>query len=293
MSRRGYTSPMRHARAAVLALLCCALLLSGCLTRNVRQEVFREGRVDVFLRSQKRLNRVVQKDYSHPVTISSVRMTHILSRLDIRKSVDEGNRRDPAIPTEVLYRVANGVSRALQRASENQEVVVMAVQKKRTLKILDQDYLTSFVAYVRDDKLYIHLSRSDWSVPEKRKGQEQLPEPRIDDEPRRFRLYPGTAMTLLDRGTIAVAWRDPIFSRPTRTKILPTGEVKRKTILLESEGGDFSEDELLEDAAEQAQYPSGLTPGQLRALADLEEARMAGAITEAEYRLRRDEILNR
>jgi hypothetical protein len=280
---------MRPSRAATLGLLLYAVLVAGCITRPVRQPVYKEAGVEVFLRGEKRLSSYVEKDFDHPVTISAVRMTHILSRLDIRKSVDEGNRRVPAIPTDILYSVADGLSKALGQASVNQEAVVMAVRKERTLRILDQDYLTSFVAYVRGDQLYIHLARSDWFVPDKRRQSRGLPEPRVGEHPTRLKLYGGTAMTLLDTQSIAVSWRDPIFSRATRTKILPTGEVKRKTILLESPGGEFSEEEVLEG---QARYPSGLTPGQLRALADLEEARAAGLITEADYRLRVQEILD-
>ena len=281
---------MHPSRAARLALLLCTALVAGCITRPVHQPVYKEKGVEVFLRAEKRLRSYVEQGFDHPVTISAVRMTHILSRLDIRKSVEEGNRRAPAIPTDILYSVAEGLTRSLERASANQEAVVMAVRKERTLRILDQDYLTSFVAYVRGDQLYIHLARSDWFVPDNRRQNRGLPEPQVGEHPTKLKLYGGTAMTLLDTQSVAVFWRDPIFSRATRTKILPTGEVKRKTILLESRGGEFTEEELLKG---QASYPVGLTPGQLRALADVEEARAAGLITEAEYRLRVQEILDR
>ena len=102
----------------------------------------------------------------------------------------------------------------------------------------------------------------------------------------RFKLFGGTAMTLIDKQSVAVNWRDPIFKRPTRTKLLPTGEVRRKTILLESP--EELEDEELEGPAK---LPTGLTAAKLRALADLEEGRETGRITEAEYRARQREIL--
>ena len=190
-----------------------------------------------------------------------------------------------AIPTQLLYSLANGVSRALARADEDQEVVAVAIRVERTLKILDQDYLTSFVAYVRGDQLFIHLSRSDWAVPDQRKNRAGLPQPRVGEHAMRFKLFGGTGMTLVDKQSVAVQWRDPVFKRPTRTKLLPTGEVRRKTILLESPEPE-DEDEA------SAKLPAGLSAAQLRALADLEEDREAGRISEAEYRAQQREIVD-
>lgn len=274
-------------RAAISVLLCAPILVvSGCLTRYVRDDVYKDKRIEVFLRLDKRPIRVVEKGHDHPAAISAVRMAHILSRLDIRKSVDDGGKRSPAIPTQLLYSVANGVSRALAKAGENQEVVVMAVRVERTFKVFDQDHLTSFVAYVRGEQLFIHLARVDWATPDLNKNRRELPQPRLGEHPMRFKLFGGTAMTLIDRQSVAVNWRDPIFKRPTRTKLLPSGEVRRKTILLESP--EELEDEELEGSAK---LPPGLSSTKLRALADLEEDREAGRITEADYRTRQREIL--
>ncbi|MGH0032891.1 MAG: hypothetical protein ACQGVC_24125 [Myxococcota bacterium] len=276
-------------RFAVVLLLGVATLASGCLTRHVREDVFKQDRVQVFLRQDERLFRDVVKGYDHPATISAVRIAHILSRIDMRLQVKEGNRRKPAIPTELLYQIADGMSQSLARAGENQEVVVMALRSERNLAVLSSEYLTSLIAYVRADKLYIHLSHSDDLMKDSYRKGEKLPAPRLSDSPSRFRLYGGTAMTLISSNAVAVAWRDKVFSRPTRTKILPTGEVKRKTILLESP--DVVEEEEALEGPSRAKVPDGLSPGQLRALADLEEERLSGAITETEYRMRQQEIL--
>jgi len=278
-----------HRLATLTLLAALALLSSGCITRHVRQDVFDQDRIQVFLRSDKRLFSDVVKGYDHPAVISAVRIAHILSRIDLRWSVKEGNRRSPAIPTDLLYPVADGMSQALARAGEDQEVVVMAIRRQSRLGVLKDDFLTSLIAYVRADKLYIHISHSDYELPETYRSGEKLPQPRLGDDPSRFRLYGGTAMTLIASNAMAVDWRDPIFRRATRTKILPTGEVKRKTILLESPAEDVPEDEL--EAPSRASVPTGLSPEQLRALADLEEARIAGRITESEYRIRQQEIL--
>ena len=63
----------------------------------------------------------------------------------------------------------------------------------------------------------------------------------------------------------------------------------RKTILMES-----PEEVIAEERYEDSDWlPPNLTARQLRDLADLEEERSAGAITEADYRRRRREILDR
>jgi hypothetical protein len=271
-----------------------AAFASGCAT-PVTEDVFSEGPVKVTLRSEKnwQFGTLIEKNYDHPVTISPVRIAHILSRIDARKA----GKREPAIPTDMLFGIAEGVGRALQRAGSEQEVVVMANQRERRLGIFDHDYLTSFVCYVQGPQLFIYLNRMDWEVPQK--DRDDPPQPKIGEHRMDFRVYPSEAMELVDTQSVAVVWRDEIFARPTRTKVLPTGRVVRKTILLESteEEPPTSTVEEEEAAAPKAPEtpervaPSGLTPEQLRALADLEEARRAGEITEAEYAAEQQKIL--
>ncbi|MDH3519474.1 MAG: hypothetical protein OEM49_03380 [Myxococcales bacterium] len=276
---------MAHpARCTALALLA-VLVGTGCVARGVRQDVFKEGSIEVFLRGEKRWTRTLAKNYEHPVTIAPVRLAHILSRIDMRVSAKKEEERVPAIPTEMLFSIAEGISAALAAADENQEVVVMAVRRFKRFNIFERKYLTSFVTYARDDRLYIHMSRSEWEIPPRR--EDNVPEPRIGAHPMKFRLYSGTAMTLVNPQTVAVEWRDPVFETPTRTKILPSGEVVRKTILLESPQEEWGEEEPAMPA-----LPADLSPEQLRDLADLEEARQQGRITESEYRAARRKILN-
>ena len=275
---------MRH--RLVLAVLCALpLVATGCTTLT-REDVYKEDKVEVFLRSESRLFRGVAKGFDHPATISGFRVAHVLSRIDVRHSIEDGNRREPAVPTQMLYSVADGVSKALAKAGPDQEIVVMALRVDKTFGVLREEYLTSFVAYVRGEQLFIHLAKSDQIVRTRRRD-ERLPQPRVGEESEKVKIFPGTAMTLVGQQVVAVSWRDPIFARPTRTKILPTGEIKRKTILLESPEEVVDE----ESYADTDWLPPNLSPRQLRELADLEEERAAGAITEANYRSRRRAIL--
>jgi len=274
-------------RATLLCLLAVAVG-AGCST-PVREDVFDQPPVKVFLRSEKswQFGPLVEKDFDHPVTISPVRMAHILSRIDARIA----GKREPAIPTDMLYPIAEGVSRALTRAGSEQEVVVMAIRKKRHLGIFDTDFLTSFVVYVRGPQLFVHLARLEWEVPQRQR--EKPEEPKVGAERMSFRVYPSEGMELVEKQGVAVSWRDEIFARPTRTKVLPTGKVVRKTILLESgvEALPEGEQEAADEVVPAPLPPTGLSPEQLRALADLEEARRAGEITEAEYVAQQQEIM--
>lgn len=274
-------------RLRVAAFLLVASLASACISPS-KQPVFEDGGVEISLRSDSRFFRTIEKDYDHPITIAPVRIAHILSRLDLRppKGVilfsEADEKRVAAIETEMLYPIGQGISDALAAADPNQEVVVMAIRDTKRWGIFDHDYLTSFVAYVRDDRLYIHLSRYNWEIPKRR--DDRLPEPRVGDAPQRFRLYAGTAISLISDQAVAIDWRDDAFARPTRTRILPGGDVVRREILMESP----AEVETIDDPQ---RMRDDLSPEQLRDLADVEEARREGRITETEYRIQRRRIL--
>jgi hypothetical protein len=83
---------------------------------------------------------------------------------------------------------------------------------------------------------------------------------------------------------VSVDWRDPAFREPRRISVTPTG-VHRRTILMESPDSAAPEDEA------DPERRGELSPEQLRELADLEEARRAGQVSESEYQARRREIL--
>jgi hypothetical protein len=255
----------RKRNAACILLALVAGASSGCITRTVRQTVFDDGYIKVILRSQERGGERIDKGFQHPATIAPVRLAHILSRIDLRRKDAEGGRRIPAIHLDLLFSIADGMAKALQKADSSQEIVVQAIRRSKRLGLFDRNYLTSLLAYMRDDLLYIQISHSDWEVPVQR--DKKLPETHVDPQ------------------AVAVEWRDPIFRKPTRTRITPSGKVVRRTILMES-----LEDET--DYGPRPQMRDDLSPEQLRALADLEEQRRSGNISEGEYTARRKRILS-
>jgi len=270
----------RIATFVLLALVAGAS--SACVTRTVRQTVVDDGYTQVILRGQKRGGKTIDKGFEHPVTIAPVRLAHILSRIDLRHKDGEDRKRIPAIHLDSLFTIADGMAQALQKADSSQEIVVQSVRRSKRLGIFDRNYLTSLLCYMRDDLLYIHISRSDWEVPVQRSNR--LPETHVGKYPLEFNLVVEKGMMLVDHQAVAAEWRDPIFRKPTRTRLTPSGKVVRRTILMES-----FEDET--DYGPRPQMSEDLSPEQLRALADLEEQRRSGKISEGQYNASRNRIL--
>jgi len=274
---------------AATVTVAVALLVSACGTRTIRQTIYSDSQTTVVLRQQSRSGEIIDPGYDHPLSIAPVRLAHILSRIDIRTDSDEGPQRLPALPTESLYVIADHLSVALQQADPTQNVAVSYIVRDKRWGIFDRRYLYNFIAYGQGDALYIHLSRIDWEIPKTPDSRtERLPEPHIGEYPMDFTVVPGTAMTPVDPQSLAIVWRDPVFKKPTRTTVGPGGKVLRRTILMESPVETEVEEE---EVVVPDRLPETLSAATLRALADLEDERGRGEITEAEYNARRREII--
>ncbi|HEY8153863.1 MAG TPA: hypothetical protein VII72_07020 [Myxococcota bacterium] len=269
-------------KRALLLVVIPTLLATGCLTRTVKVPVFERDQTTVLLRSQSKGGDAIPKGFGQPITISAARMAHILSRIDMRAAEGDGQR-EPAIPLDSLYVIAEGMSKAFAKADPNQEVVVMSIRRGKHWVLFDRNFLNSLVAFVKDDLLYIYISRADWEIPNNLKTQ--LPEPRVDEQVMKFRLVASEGMTLATSQAVAVSWRDPIFRRPTRTRILPSGRVVRREILMET-----PEDAPAPSVSTDV-LPGNLSPDTLRKLADLEEQKSRGEVTQTEYTVMRTTIL--
>jgi len=238
----------------------------------------------VVLRAELRDGKPLDRGFQHPATISGVRLAHMLAQIDVR--VDEGDdallSRKPAIPTELVYPLGDLLAKAFAKADPSQEVVVQALRRERRLGLFTQTFATSFVAFVGDDGLlHLQLSRLDWPVP---KGEEdQLREPVPGREVMAFRVLASEGVDPTGHQSVAVDWRDERFRNPTTVRVGPGGKVTRRTVLM----GEEAPAE--EPAPAGVELPSD--PEALRALADLEEARRSGEITEAEYQRKRRALL--
>jgi len=263
-------------------LLGAALLaaVSGCGTRYVRESFLDKPDLRINLRSQKAGGEIVDRGFDQPATVSTARLANILSRIDVRDDAKDGVRK-AAIPSETLFAIAGGVSEALAAADSSQEIVVQSVRRSRRLGIFTQKNVTGLVLWVQGDDLVVNLTQLDEPVEKAR--EEKLPEPWTDRPSGKFRVIAGPSMTPVATNALLISWKDPIFRKSTNIRIGAGGRVIRREILLE---------EAPEEApATATPLPEGLTPEILRALADLEEERRDGSISEGEYQRRRRALL--
>ncbi len=283
------TAARLRARLLALALLAgLGAALQGCAVgplgnRMVRTPVFKEGGIRVFLREHRRGGEIQLLGFDHPRTISSIRLARILVGVDVREQVRKEKEADlkAAVAPQLAGGIGEGMSKALEAANPNQEVVVMAVETRRRLNLFSADYLTSMVAWVKDDHLWIEFGDVDTRLSDD--PTEKPREPVRGQGPGKFRVVKTPGIRPAGPHTITAAWTHPAFSKaaPLRTK--QGSRELRRTILMEETPP--------EDEAGGAE--AGLSPAALRELADLEEARLAGSISEDEYQRRRGEILQR
>jgi hypothetical protein len=283
---------IRRRSIVLTALVACTATLAGCMTTKTTIVNRKEITVQLVSRRGDRI------ELNHPTTIAPVRLSHILARIDIRLSVKEGQQRAPAFHIESLDLISQGLAQGLREAGPNQRVIVYSIRREKRFGIFDTNYLTSFVAYVHGEYLFLHLSRSDWEIPPR--NQDRLPEPKIGKFPSKFRILPGKAMKMVDEQALAIGWSDPVFQKPSRTRITPSGQMVRKTILMESHEPESAEPEDDSDLGSDARganpkgarsIPAGVSPKTLRELADLEERRQRGEISEYDYERQRNKIL--
>ena len=275
---------IRRRSIALAALVACTAALAGCMT--TKKTIIDKRAIRVQLVSKRGDN----LEFNHPTIIAPVRLSHILARIDIRLSIKDGQQRAPAFHIESLDSISQGLAQGLREAGPNQRVIVYSTRRAKRFVIFDRSYLTSFVAYVHGEHLFLHLSRSNWEIPPRR--QDHLPEPKIGKFPSKFRILPGTAMKLVDEQALAIEWSDPLFKIPSRTRFTPSGEMVRKTILMES---PEPERDLGSDAGgakprDAQPVPAGISPETLRELADLEERRQRGEISEYDYERQRSKL---
>ena len=136
---------------ALAALVAFAATLAGCMT--TRTTILEQKGVTVQLISKRGDN----IELNHPITIAPVRLSHMLARIDIRLSVKEGQQRVPAFHIESLDSISQGLAQGLREAGPNQRVIVYSIRREKRFGIFDTNYLTSFVAYVHGEYLFLHL----------------------------------------------------------------------------------------------------------------------------------------
>jgi hypothetical protein len=259
----------------------CALLLAvvACGPKVVREPIFERGQVEVALRRYEEPE--VSRGYDHPKTISGVRMAHIMASLSYE---DSKERRHPIIRTEHVYDLAEGLAAALAKAGPEDEIIATATSRDRRLGIFSDDRITALGVYVLQDQLYVdfYAIEGDLREVERRDEEYRVPLHLPGGRPA-FTVIPVEAQSLDGPRTLVVDWRDSYYRKPVNLTIR-SGGVRRRTVLMESEAEGEVEPEGLD-------LPSSFTDAQIRALDQLDAARRAGVVPEAEFQRRRRLIL--
>ena len=289
----GYRGAMLRTRPA-LALLALAALLpivlaTGCASRPRRHSIIDRAGMQVDLVRYARGFKTEPQGFAHPAIISKERLTHILGAIEIEsreKKKSAATIRQPGIHPEMVEPIAEALSESLRQAGPDEEVGIQAVRKERSLGIFHTKYLTSLLAWVKADYLYVQLHRADWLIPQA-KEDKPLPEPMRDTRPMDLRVVSGEHLFFAGPQTLEIDFRNDVFRTAYHLPGSTGGTKLRREVLLESP---------IPAAERKTDDDSGvrldqLNPDQLRALADLEEDRRSGRITEQAYQKARRELL--
>jgi hypothetical protein len=184
------------------------------------------------------------------------------------------------MPPETARTLGAALADALARADSTQEIALRAQRRERKLAVFTRRFTTSLVAFVdADNRLQIHLVDADRELPAGEDGR--VPEPIAGRSMHGFRTVPGPHIAPLSERAVAVEWRADLFRDPV------TGDAAggRRTILMESADGRRA----LTPHEEEA--PASEDPALRRRLAELDAARRAGTLSEAEYQRQRARLL--
>ena len=287
-----HETPRAIGRLAVLAaLILLGSLLGGCSTRSVRSPVIDRIGIQGELVRQVKGFTTQPQGYEHPAIISVERMAHILAAIEVETN-SKGAKvlRQPAFHPDIVEKTAKAAAEALSKAGPDQDIAIQVVRKDMQLGVFNKKYLTSFIAYVKEGYLYLLLRRIEWLVPQSDLDG-SLPKPRRDYSPMDFRVVAGDHLFYAGPQALEIDWLNPVFRFAYR---LPgsTEGTKRRRQILDSSAIPQDEQDAVSDRDKSVAIDE-LTPDQLRALADLEEDRREGRITEIAYQRARRQLLRR
>jgi len=264
---------------------------SGCATRTARTPIINRTGIEVDLVREVKGFTTQPRGYEHPAIISKERMMHILGAIEVETRDDTvGVVRQPAFHPAIVEKTAQGLVDALAQATPDQEVGVQSVRKQMRMGIFHEKFLTSFLAYVDDGYLYLLLNRVDWEIPQsKEKGK--LPRPSRGQSPMHFRVVSGEHLFYAGQQTLEIDWQNDVFRAAYRLPGATKGEKRRREILEQSPLPRAEKDSMA-GGSDSTPFDE-LSSEQLRALADLEDDRREGRITEHAYQKARRQLLRR
>jgi len=268
------------------ALLAAAFWLGGCGPKLVRERIYDEPTGRVELRHREQRGEVLTKSYAHPATISDVRIAHILANLVFE---DDDKKQRPVIRSADIYPLGEGIAKALEKATPNDEVAAAAFPTDRRLGIFTDERVTAFRCWLEGDELKFEFFAIE--APLEKEGAKigyrewEIPSEKPNNVPL-FTLVPGQLQKRMGPDGVAVAWRDDYFRKPVALGTRE-GKGRRRTVLMELP----PEKEEAATAPAKSELPPGTTDLQIRALDEADADRANGRITESEYQHKRRLIL--
>ena len=207
---------------SLLLTFLVVTLIPACTTRISSTTFINERGLEIRLRTQKPAFgfRSIKRGFNQPVDISPARLEAILSGIQIderpsRKSTIRERRY--AFPRKLIPKIAEGLSRAYAKANPNQEIAVLALQKKMHNFVFTRKFLTSFVTWVEGDELIIDLSRLEWETgPSRAKDKMEparydLPSPIVGEIVMPFNTFSDGHYEASGPQGVRVVWRDSYF----------------------------------------------------------------------------------
>jgi len=225
--------------------------------------------------------------FEHPAIISSERLIHILSAIEVETPHDSGGFvREPAIHPELVEEAAAAIAEGFKQSGPDEKLGVKLVRKKANLGVFHTKYLTSLLLYIRDGHLYVLLSRVNWPIPQAKENK-KLPEPRPDQRPMKFRVVSCEPLFYAAPQALEIEWQDSVFKTDYNLPGTSGGEKRRREVLMQAPIPKAER----RDADVGGVSLDQLSPDQLRSLADLEDDRRQGRITEAAYQRSKRQLL--
>lgn len=269
------------------AAVLLALFASACAPKVVRERVLEKPGVRVELRHTEKGGEKLARGYAQPATISDVRIAHILASL---VWADDEGKQSPVIRALFVYDLAEGIAAALEKAGPDDEVAAAAFPEDKRLGIFTDAKVTAFRVVLVGDEMRIEIYSLEQPL-ERDGGKIGTREYEIPTElpslAPRFKLVPGQAQTREGARGVNVAWRDPYYRKPVNLSF-SGGQPRRRTVIMEMP----SEELPAGQAKAPTELPPGLSDAQLSAIDQLDAARTAGRVTEADYQRKRRLILD-
>lgn len=307
-----------------------------CAATSAREEVYREKEVAVSRYARLEGGVPLERGFQHPAELSVPRIAYALQAIEVRipatKNRIPGLDGDPsfvrqAIPNDLLAPIARGLSKGFGEASSSEQLQVVATRKARKLGLFHTRHLTTFVAYLQDDRLVVDLNYSDESLA--KDEEDKRPNPEEGKLRTKLTLLRGTSVDVWPGARAAVDYgaagfgrdeaevaagpvdgSDAMASDPALHDALPAATdapVGSEATLAEGEAaegeaGAFAATEAATEAgaATANDAAAASSPAELRdrlsesaraELDALETARAHGEVSEGYYRSRRAAIL--